>query len=146
MQSKVIAFIAVLVTSAAAQTGCVTILDGAVCPVGYEQCGPITVGETHCCPRESLCSLSLVPWGLGGTPGVIVVPTTARVNPSHIRHEPRASRVAKELSDKALGEDDYQGISSTGVDTVRRRPALARVVRKVTRSGLQHVHNVMDPV
>ncbi|KAJ7495034.1 hypothetical protein FB451DRAFT_1163761 [Mycena latifolia] len=86
MQFKVIAFITALVASAAAQTGCVTILDGAVCPVGYEECGPLPVGETHCCP------------GLGGPTGAMAVPTTARVNasPHSARAEgvPSVSRVA----------------------------------------------------
>ncbi|KAJ7499601.1 hypothetical protein FB451DRAFT_1549168 [Mycena latifolia] len=56
MQFKLLAFIAALVAVAAAQTGCVTIIDGAVCPVGYRVCGPVQVGETKCCDTK-FCAL-----------------------------------------------------------------------------------------
>ncbi|KAJ7905873.1 hypothetical protein B0H13DRAFT_2274347 [Mycena leptocephala] len=52
MQFKVVAFIAALFTVAAAQTDCLTILQGSVCPVGYRVCGPVRVDSTKCCPPE----------------------------------------------------------------------------------------------
>ncbi|KAJ7113383.1 hypothetical protein C8R44DRAFT_881704 [Mycena epipterygia] len=55
MQFKVVAFIAALFTVAAAQTDCVTILSGSVCPVGYRVCGPVQVGQTKCCPNADIC-------------------------------------------------------------------------------------------
>ncbi|KAJ7478503.1 hypothetical protein FB451DRAFT_1396271 [Mycena latifolia] len=52
MQFKLIVFIAALFTVATAQTGCVTILNGALCPVGYGVCGPVVVGQTKSCNTE----------------------------------------------------------------------------------------------
>ncbi|KAJ7215864.1 hypothetical protein GGX14DRAFT_391543 [Mycena pura] len=50
MQFKVLAFVAALVSLAAAQADCVTIINGSACPVGYRVCGPVQVGQTKCCP------------------------------------------------------------------------------------------------
>ncbi|KAJ7495043.1 hypothetical protein FB451DRAFT_1550670 [Mycena latifolia] len=55
MQFKLIAFIAALFTVATAQTGCVTILKRALCPVGYHVCGPVVVGQTKCCFNVHQC-------------------------------------------------------------------------------------------
>ncbi|KAJ7765899.1 hypothetical protein DFH07DRAFT_770041 [Mycena maculata] len=58
MQFKVIAFIAALFAVTAAQTDCVTILDGSICPMGYSVCGPVEVGQTKCCPRPEKINIS----------------------------------------------------------------------------------------
>ncbi|KAJ7105215.1 hypothetical protein C8R44DRAFT_886713 [Mycena epipterygia] len=57
MQFKVIAFVVALFTIAAAQTDCLTILKGHVCPVDYSVCGPIVVNQTKCCPDKDVCPL-----------------------------------------------------------------------------------------
>ncbi|KAJ7041536.1 hypothetical protein C8F04DRAFT_1391068 [Mycena alexandri] len=55
MQFKIIAFVAAFFTVAAAQTDCLTILTGSICPVGYTVCGPVVVGRTKCCPSSEIC-------------------------------------------------------------------------------------------
>ncbi|KAJ7812723.1 hypothetical protein B0H14DRAFT_2605570 [Mycena olivaceomarginata] len=50
MQFNVLAFLAALFTVAAAKTDCLTILQGAACPVGYRVCGPVRIDQTKCCP------------------------------------------------------------------------------------------------
>ncbi|KAJ7085026.1 hypothetical protein C8R44DRAFT_752927 [Mycena epipterygia] len=61
MQFKVVAFISVLFTVAAAQADCVnvalTFTDGIICPINFKVCGPSIVDQTKCCPRAAvLCS------------------------------------------------------------------------------------------
>ncbi|KAJ7476629.1 hypothetical protein FB451DRAFT_1557440 [Mycena latifolia] len=55
MQFKLMACIAALVAVATAQTGCLTILEGSVCPVGYLICGPLSTERTNCCPKDGIC-------------------------------------------------------------------------------------------
>ncbi|KAJ7192924.1 hypothetical protein GGX14DRAFT_405981 [Mycena pura] len=49
---QLLACIGALFTVASAQDSeyCVTILAGSICPVGYQVCGPVIVGQTKCCP------------------------------------------------------------------------------------------------
>ncbi|KAJ7920596.1 hypothetical protein B0H13DRAFT_2319325 [Mycena leptocephala] len=55
-----VTFIAALfAVTAQAQSDCVTILTGALCPVGYTVCGPVQVGQTKCCKvaKGTVCPL-----------------------------------------------------------------------------------------
>ncbi|KAJ6583513.1 hypothetical protein DFH09DRAFT_1360136 [Mycena vulgaris] len=52
MQFKVLAFVAALFAVAAAQTDCVNVLEGEVCPTGFIVCGPVVPGQTKCCDVE----------------------------------------------------------------------------------------------
>ncbi|KAJ7061249.1 hypothetical protein C8F01DRAFT_1252891 [Mycena amicta] len=59
MQFKLLAIFAAsfFAASAVAQTDCVTIHKGSICPVGFRVCGPVQLHKTKCCPDEDICPL-----------------------------------------------------------------------------------------
>ncbi|KAJ7495044.1 hypothetical protein FB451DRAFT_1163772 [Mycena latifolia] len=62
MHLNFVAFIVALATISKAQAGCVTILDGSFCPVGYNVCGPRSIGQTKCCPVSGMYHFIGLSW------------------------------------------------------------------------------------